>query len=128
PRRLPGRGERRLPGLARGEGLREAQGSGKRKRFSSLPSMSQSISPLAPPSTGPLPVIRGVSLAVAETGIRYKNRPDVMLAVLGSGTTVAGTFTASKTRSAPVDWCIEALAGGSARAVVVNSGNANAFT
>jgi len=90
--------------------------------------MSQSVSPLAPPSTGPLPVIRGVSLGVAETGIRYKNRPDVMLAVLGSGTTVAGTFTASKTRSAPVDWCIEALAGGSARAVVVNSGNANAFT
>lgn len=90
--------------------------------------MSQSVSPLAPPSAGPLPVIRGVNLAVAETGIRYKNRPDVMLAVLGSGTTVAGTFTASKTRSAPVDWCIEALAGGSARAVVVNSGNANAFT
>jgi glutamate N-acetyltransferase / amino-acid N-acetyltransferase len=67
-------------------------------------------------------------VAVAETGIRYKNRPDVLLAVLDPGTTVAGAFTTSKTRSAPVDWCVDALDSGKARALVVNSGNANAFT
>jgi glutamate N-acetyltransferase/amino-acid N-acetyltransferase len=48
--------------------------------------------------------------------------------VLDPGTTVAGAFTTSKTRSAPVDWCVDALDSGKARALVVNSGNANAFT
>jgi glutamate N-acetyltransferase / amino-acid N-acetyltransferase len=85
-------------------------------------------SPLAPEKIAQLPPLRGVRLAVAETGIRYKGRPDVLAAVLDPGTTVAGTFTTSKAPSAPVDWCIEALRGGSARALVVNSGNANAFT
>jgi glutamate N-acetyltransferase/amino-acid N-acetyltransferase len=69
-----------------------------------------------------------VSLASAETGIRYKNRPDVLLALLAPGTTVAGAFTLSKSRSAPVDWCATSLKGGSARALTVNAGNANAFT
>ncbi len=69
-----------------------------------------------------------MTLAAAETGIRYKNRPDVLLAVLDPGTTVAGAFTRSKSRSAPVDWCADNLAQGSARAVVINAGNANAFT
>jgi glutamate N-acetyltransferase/amino-acid N-acetyltransferase len=93
-----------------------------------LVSMSHPISPLAPKSTAQLPVIRGVRLAVAETGIRYNNRPDVLVAALDPGTSVAGTFTTSKSRSAPVDWCVEALGGGKARAVVINAGNANAFT
>jgi len=69
-----------------------------------------------------------VKLAAAETGIRYKNRPDVLLAVMEPGTSVAGCFTKSKSRSAPVDWCAESLKGGTARAVVINAGNANAFT
>jgi glutamate N-acetyltransferase/amino-acid N-acetyltransferase len=85
-------------------------------------------SPLAPETAAALPPLRGVYLAAAETGIRYKNRPDVLVAVLDPGTTVAGTFTTSKSRSAPVDWCVTALTGGAARAVVVNAGNANAFT
>ena len=90
--------------------------------------MGQRISPLAPERFPELPPIRGVRLATGETGIRYKNRPDVLLAVLDPGTTVAGCFTKSKSRSAPVDWCVESLAVGSARAVVINAGNANAFT
>jgi glutamate N-acetyltransferase / amino-acid N-acetyltransferase len=90
--------------------------------------MSHPVSPLAPESPAELPALRGVALAVAETGMRYRNRPDVLLAVLDPGTTVAGVFTTSKTRSAPVDWCAEALASGKARALVVNAGNANAFT
>ena len=90
--------------------------------------MGQRISPLAPERFPELPPIRGVRLATGETGIRYKSRPDVLLAVMDPGTTVAGCFTKSKSRSAPVDWCVESLAVGSARAVVINAGNANAFT
>ncbi|MGA7268823.1 MAG: bifunctional glutamate N-acetyltransferase/amino-acid acetyltransferase ArgJ [Aestuariivirga sp.] len=90
--------------------------------------MGHQVSPLAPERFPDLPPIRGVRLATGETGIRYKNRPDVLLAVLDPGTAVAGCFTKSKSRSAPVDWCVESLAAGSARAVVINAGNANAFT
>jgi len=86
------------------------------------------VSPLAPAAFPELPPIAGVTLAAAETGIRYKNRPDVLLAVMPAGTTVAGAFTRSKSRSAPVDWCVDSLEGGTARAVVINAGNANAFT
>jgi glutamate N-acetyltransferase / amino-acid N-acetyltransferase len=90
--------------------------------------MAHSVSPLAPRAVPHLPAIDGVELAIAETGIRYKNRPDVLLAILAPGTTVAGCFTLSKSRSAPVDWCAQSLKGGAARAVVINAGNANAFT
>ena len=90
--------------------------------------MAHQVSPLAPEAFPALPAIAGVRLAAAETGVRYKNRPDVLLAVMDPGTTVAGTFTRSKSRSAPVDWCAKSLASGTARAVVINAGNANAFT
>jgi glutamate N-acetyltransferase/amino-acid N-acetyltransferase len=90
--------------------------------------MAHKVSPLAPAAFPELPPIAGVRLAAAETGIRYKNRPDVLLAVMDPGTTVAGSFTRSKSRSAPVDWCVDSLSGGTARAVVINAGNANAFT
>ena len=85
-------------------------------------------SPLAAEQFPVLPAIDGVAFAVGETGIRYKNRPDVLLALVAPGTTVAGVLTSSKSRSAPVDWCAEKLKGGGARALIVNSGNANAFT
>ena len=87
-----------------------------------------SRSPLAPEALAQLPAIAGVSLATAETGIRYKNRPDFLLVELAPGATVAGVFTTSKSRSAPVDWCAASLKAGDARALVVNAGNANAFT
>ena len=90
--------------------------------------MAHPVSPLAPLAVPHLPVIDGVELAIAETGIRYKNRPDVLLATLAPGTSVAGCLTLSKSRSAPVDWCAQSLKGGKARAVVINAGNANAFT
>ncbi len=90
--------------------------------------MAHTVSPLAPASFPQMRPIGGVNLASAATGIRYKNRTDVLLAVLAPGTTVAGCFTLSKSRSAPVDWCADALKGGMARAVVINAGNANAFT
>jgi glutamate N-acetyltransferase/amino-acid N-acetyltransferase len=75
-----------------------------------------------------MPEIAGVRLATAAAGIRYKGRTDVLLALLDKGTTAAGVFTTSKCPSAPVDWCRANLKGGQARALVVNSGNANAFT
>src|SRR5262249_49682675 len=90
--------------------------------------MSSSVSPLAPTNVPNMPELAGVRLATAEAGIRYKNRTDVVLAVLDKGTSVAGVFTRSKCPSAPVEWCRAKLSKGIARALVVNSGNANAFT
>ena len=96
--------------------------------------MSSPVSPLAPTDVPDMPVIAGVKLATAAAGIRYQGRTDVLLAVMDKGTTVAGVFTQSKCPSAPVEWCRAKLSrgrsskGGFARALVVNSGNANAFT
>lgn len=86
------------------------------------------VSPLAPKRQPKVPAVPGVRFATAEAGIKYKGRTDVLLVLMDEGTQAAGVFTRSKCPSAPVDWCRENLAQGSARAVVVNSGNANAFT
>ncbi|MBK1663733.1 bifunctional ornithine acetyltransferase/N-acetylglutamate synthase [Rhodospirillum rubrum] len=92
--------------------------------------MTHAVSPLAPAAFPALPAIAGVDLATHNTGLRYQGRPDLLVVRLAAGSTGAGVFTRSKTRSAPVDWCRRALAagGGAARGLVVNSGNANAFT
>ncbi len=96
--------------------------------------MSIAVSPNAPTHVPDMPAIAGVKLATAAAGIRYKGRTDVLLAVMDKGTAVAGVFTQSKCPSAPVEWCRAKLARGKsskagvARALVVNSGNANAFT
>ena len=90
--------------------------------------MSATISPLAPKKYAKMPAIDGVRIATAEAGIKYKNRTDLLAMVFDEGTEVAGVFTRSKCPSAPVDFCRENLAGGKARMLVVNSGNANAFT
>jgi glutamate N-acetyltransferase / amino-acid N-acetyltransferase len=90
--------------------------------------MSTSISPLAPQHVPDMPAIAGVRLATAEAGIRYAGRTDVLLALFDEGATCAGVFTQSKCPSAPVEWCRAHLKGGKACALVVNSGNANAFT
>src|SRR5215510_12278494 len=92
------------------------------------PPMSTAVSPLAPTDVPAMPEIAGVKLATAAAGIRYKGRTDVLLAVMDRGTTVGGVFTKSKCPSAPVEWCRAILKRGQARALVVNSGNANAFT
>ncbi|HMO29219.1 bifunctional glutamate N-acetyltransferase/amino-acid acetyltransferase ArgJ [Enterovirga sp.] len=90
--------------------------------------MSHPVSPLAPKSVPALPPVAGVRLATAEAGIRYKGRTDVLFALLDEGTQAAGVFTRSRCPSAAVDWCRAHLGGGTARALVVNSGIANAFT
>ena len=90
--------------------------------------MALPVSPLAPTSQPTIPQVAGVMLAAAATGIRYKDRVDVLLATFAEGTNVAGTLTKSKSPSAPVDWCAANLKQGKARALIVNAGNANAFT
>jgi glutamate N-acetyltransferase/amino-acid N-acetyltransferase len=90
------------------------------------------VSPLAPAEFPELPAVAGVRFAAAEAGVRYSGRLDVMLAEIAPGSAVAGVFTRSATRSAPVLWCQERLAelpgapGGFA--ILANSGNSNAFT
>ncbi|HEV2264976.1 MAG TPA: bifunctional glutamate N-acetyltransferase/amino-acid acetyltransferase ArgJ [Stellaceae bacterium] len=86
------------------------------------------VSPLAPTRFPDLPPIAGVTLASAHCGIRYKERTDLMVAVVAPGSAVAGVFTRSLTPGAPIDWCRKALKHGKARTIVVNSGNANVFT
>ena len=90
--------------------------------------MTTAVSPLAPTNVPQMPEIAGVRLATAAAGIKYAGRTDVLLALVDPGTAVAGVLTRSKCPSAPVDWCRAKLKGGKARALVVNSGNANAFT
>ncbi len=89
------------------------------------------ISPLAPKNGFPtLPEIKGVRFAALEAGVRYQGRKDVMLAELCPGSAVAGVFTRSATRAAPVLDCQEKIGGDASQgaAILVNSGNANAFT
>ena len=86
------------------------------------------LSPLAPKTYPALPPIAGVRFATIAAGVRYSGRTDVMMALFDRPAAVAGVFTRSKCPSAPVDWCREHLKGGKARALIVNSGNANAFT
>ncbi len=90
--------------------------------------MSTAVSPLAPKKYPKMPAIEGVRIATAEAGIKYKGRTDVLAMVFDEGTAAAGVFTRSKCPSAPVDFCRQNLSGGKARILVVNSGNANAFT
>jgi len=94
------------------------------------------VSPLAPRAGFPdLPPVAGVRFAAAEAGVRYSGRPDVMLAEIAPGAAIAGVFTRSSTRAAPVLWCEARLAelrasgpGNAGFAILANSGNANAFT
>ena len=87
-------------------------------------------SPLAPAHFPDLPVIAGVTFASAAAGVKYQNRTDVMLAIAAPGSVVAGVFTRSATRSAPVLDCQAKLGSDptGAAAILVNSGNSNAFT
>ena len=90
--------------------------------------MPHAVSPLAPKHVPDLPEISGMRLATGAAGIKYRGRTDVLLALFDKGTAVAGVLTRSKCPSAPVEWCRARLKNDRARALVVNSGNANAFT
>ncbi len=85
-------------------------------------------SPLAPARFPTLPAVAGAEWASLASGIRYTGRADLVLGAFRPGTAVAGVLTRSATAAPPVAWCRAALPGGRARALVVNSGNANSFT
>jgi glutamate N-acetyltransferase/amino-acid N-acetyltransferase len=85
-------------------------------------------SPLAPESLPEIPAVAGVRIAGMAVGLKESGRPDLFMAELAKGSTIAGLLTKSACPSAPVDWCRRNLPSGRARAIVVNSGNANAFT
>lgn len=86
------------------------------------------MSPLAPAHLPELGNIEGVKLSGGACGIKKKDLPDVLLVQFDEGTSVAGVFTKSKTRSAAVDYCKKSLKSGKARAFLCNAGNSNAFT
>ena len=90
--------------------------------------MASKISPLAPKQIPDMPALNGVRMVTAKAGIKYQGRTDLLFMVFDDPANVAGVFTRSKCPSAPVDHCRKALSHGKARGVVVNSGNANAFT
>src|SRR5260370_27771464 len=90
--------------------------------------MMADVSPLAPEPFPDLPAIPGVRLAAYAAGVRYAGRDDLMLAEWARGSTIAGVLTQSTMPGQPVIWCRECLPGGTVRAIVVNSGNANVFT
>ena len=85
-------------------------------------------SPLAPAHFPDLPPIAGLTFASGQCQVKYSDKTDVLLAQFSPGTVAAGVFTKSKTAAAPVDWCRAILSNTEARGLVVNSGNANAFT
>lgn len=86
-----------------------------------------SVSPLAPKRFPKLPEVAGVKLGAVAAGVRYRGRPDVLLAELAPGTTAAGVFTQNAMPGAPIDWCRRIVGRGRARALLVNAGNANVF-
>ena len=87
------------------------------------------VSPLAPGSFPVLADIDGVTLSTAASGMKYRGRDDMLLMRLDDGAALAAVFTRSDTAAAPVEWCRQQLAQGTpARAILVNAGNANAFT
>jgi len=90
--------------------------------------MDLEVSPLAPERFPDMPAVAGVRVAVAESGLKYKGRPDLLLAEFAPGTAVAAVLTQSTAPGAPVQWCREHLGAGTARGLVVNAGNASVFT
>ncbi len=87
------------------------------------------VSPLAPAAFPAMPDIKGVTLSTAASGMKYTGRDDMLLMRLDGSGSIAAVFTKSDTAAAPVQWCRQQLgAGGGARAILVNAGNANAFT
>ncbi len=108
----------------------------KKKKKSAATKKRSNKSPLAPKSFPKMPPLEGVEFATTAAEIKYRGRDDLLAVRMAPGTTVAGVFTTSKTAAAPVDWCrsnllekgASASSGGTARLLVVNSGNANAFT
>ena len=96
--------------------------------FNGKINMKIAVSPLAPTTWPAMPALGGVRLGSVEAGIKYSGRKDLSVIEFTAPANIAGVFTQSKCPSAPVDWCRSVLAHGKARCIIINSGNANAFT
>ena len=84
---------------------------------------------LSAPNPADLHAVSGVELGITMAGVRKANRRDLLVVKLAEGSAVAGVFTANRFCAAPVQVCREHLAAGQGmRAIVVNTGNANAGT
>lgn len=83
---------------------------------------------LSVPQAGELHPVAGVRIGVTEAGIRKANRKDLTVVLIDSGSSVAGVFTQNRFCAAPVQVCREHLQHGDIRAMVINTGNANAGT
>jgi glutamate N-acetyltransferase/amino-acid N-acetyltransferase len=81
-----------------------------------------------PPRAGDLRPVRGLTIGVAEAGIRKQGRKDLTVFLLAPGASVGGVFTRNRFCAAPVQVCREHLAAPDVRALVINTGNANAGT
>lgn len=90
--------------------------------------MMDAVSPFAPTGFPKMPVVPGVRINGVAAGIKYCDRLDLFLAEFDAGSSVAGVLTRSLTRSSAVEWCAQVLRKGTARGIIVNAGNANAFT
>ena len=103
--------------------------------------LTNTKSPLAPQEYAILPAIKGVQISTINAGIKYQGRDEMLLMSFvdahnsnnynndeDSGAHIAGVYTRSQTAAAPVAWCRAACAGGKIKALLVNAGNANAFT
>ena len=114
------------------EPLRSEAGEAVSDVVAAVKKAAKPVSPLAPAAFPTLPVIKGAAFAAIGAGIKYQNRKDVMLVHLAPGTAMAGVFTRSSTRSGCVRDCQTKLAmkvpADAGAAIVVNSGNSNAFT
>ena len=86
------------------------------------------ISPLAPKNFPKMPLLAGLEIATAASEIKYKNRDDLLLMVFCPETTVAGVFTKSSTAAVSVLLTKKVIKSNDARCLLVNAGNANAFT
>lgn len=126
----------RAPAKAKAKAAKAPGAAGKAASAKAPPAKAApKVSPLAPGAFPQLPPIAGVRFSAVEAGVRYPGRLDVMLTEIAAGSTIAGVFTRSATRAAPVLWCEACLRAHGARggsnagfAILVNSGNANAFT
>jgi len=100
------------------------------KQLKKASTHTHAVAPLAPAEFPALPIIAGARFSAVKAGVKYADRLDVMLAELQPGTTIAGVFTKSTTRSAPVLDCQAKLGSDptNGAAIIVNAGNSNAFT
>jgi len=122
----------RHAGVVKSKTTANKAASGKTKGVAAKKTAAPKISPLAPKAFPAMPPLAGVSVGTGRTGVTYKGRDDLLVVLLGKGASCAGVTTTSRMPSAPVDWCrslIDADHGmEQARMLVVNAGNANAFT